>query len=115
MKIVIVHNTYQQPGGEDVAVAAESNLLERRGHTVIRYSRSNDEMAMTSAPRRLLMVKDMIHSEKSKREMLDLLCDERPDLVDVHNTFMMVSPSVFEACREAGIPVVHYLGFGRGI
>ncbi len=109
MKIVIVHNTYQQPGGEDVAVAAESNLLERRGHTVIRYSRSNDEMAMMSAPRRLLMVKDMIHSEKSKREMLDLLCDERPDLVHVHNTFMMVSPSVFEACREAGIPVVQTL------
>ncbi len=109
MKIVIVHNTYQQPGGEDVAVAAESNLLERRGHTVIRYSRSNDEMAMMSAPRRLLMVKDMIHSEKSKREMLDLLRDERPDLVHVHNTFMMVSPSVFEACREAGIPVVQTL------
>lgn len=109
MKIVIVHNTYQQPGGEDVAVAAESNLLERRGHTVIRYSRSNDEMAMMSAPRRLLMVKDMIHSEKSKREMLDLIRDERPDLVHVHNTFMMVSPSVFEACREAGIPVVQTL------
>ncbi len=109
MKIVIVHNTYQQPGGEDVAVAAESNLLERRGHTVIRYSRSNDEMAMMSAPRRLLMVKDMIHSEKSKREMLDLLRNERPDLVHVHNTFMMVSPSVFEACREAGIPVVQTL------
>ena len=109
MKIVIVHNTYQHPGGEDVAVAAESNLLERRGHTVIRYSRSNDEMAMISAPRRLLMVKDMIHSEKSKREMLDLLRNERPDLVHVHNTFMMVSPSVFEACREAGIPVVQTL------
>ena len=109
MKIVIVHNTYQQPGGEDVAVAAESNLLEHRGHTVIRYSRSNDEMAMMSAPRRLLMVKDMIHSEKSKREMLDLMRDERPDLVHVHNTFMMVSPSVFEACREAGIPVVQTL------
>jgi glycosyltransferase involved in cell wall biosynthesis len=109
MKIVIVHNTYQQPGGEDVAVAAESNLLERRGHTVIRYTRSNDEMAMMSAPRRLLMVKDMIHSEKTKREMLDLMRDERPDLVHVHNTFMMVSPSVFEACREAGIPVVQTL------
>src|SRR5947208_17182691 len=106
MKIFIVHNTDQQPGGEDVAVAAESNLLERRGHTVIRYSRSNDEMAMMSAPRRLLMVKDMIHSEKRKREMLDLMRDERPDLVHVHNTFMRVSPSAFEARREPEIRVV---------
>ena len=55
------------------------------------------------------MVRDMIHSEKSKGEMLDLLRGEQPDLVHVHNTFMMVSPSVFEACREAGIPVVQTL------
>jgi glycosyltransferase involved in cell wall biosynthesis len=109
MKIVIVHNTYQQPGGEDVAVAAESNLLERHGHTVVRYSRSNNEIAMMSGPRRLLTVKDMIHSTKSRSEMLDLLRGQRPDLVHVHNTFMMVSPSVFEACREAGVPVVHTL------
>jgi glycosyltransferase involved in cell wall biosynthesis len=109
MKIAIVHNTYQQPGGEDVAVAAESALLKSRGHTVIRYSRSNDEIAATSAPKRLLMIKDIIHSDKSKREMLDLLRSERPDLVHVHNTFMMVSPSIFEACREMGIPAVQTL------
>jgi glycosyltransferase involved in cell wall biosynthesis len=109
MKIVVVHNTYQQPGGEDVAVAAETNLLESRGHTVIRYSRSNDEIAAASLPERLLMVKDMIHSGRSQREMLDLLRRERPDLVHVHNTFVMVSPSVFEACREAGIPAVQTL------
>jgi glycosyltransferase involved in cell wall biosynthesis len=109
MKIVVVHNTYQQAGGEDVAVAAETNLLVSRGHTVIRYSRSNDEIAAASLPRRLLMVKDIIHSGRSQREMLDLLRSERPDLVHVHNTFVMVSPSVFEACREAGIPAVQTL------
>src|SRR5258708_22603779 len=103
MKIVVVHNTYQQPGGEDVAVAAERALRESHGHTVIRYSRSNDEIATTSGTRRLLIVKDIIHSGRRQREMLDLLRSEPPDL-HVHNTFMMVSPSVFEACREAGIP-----------
>ena len=109
MKIVVVHNTYQQPGGEDVAVAAERDLLESHGRTVIRYSRINDEIATTSGTRRLLMVKDIIHSGRSQREMLDLLRSERPDLVHVHNTFMMVSRSMFEACREAGIPAVQTL------
>src|SRR5258708_37488512 len=109
MKIVIVHNTYQQPGGEDVAVAAERDLLESHGHTVIRYSRSNDEIATTSGPRRLLMVKDIIHSGRSHREMLDLLRSERPDLVHVHNTLMMGTRSMFEACRDAGIPAVQTL------
>jgi glycosyl transferase family 4 len=97
------------PAGKTVAVAAESDLLESHGHTVIRYSRSNDEIATTSGPRRLLMVKDIIHSGRSLREMLNLLRSERPDLVHVHNTFMMVSSSVFEACREAGIPAVQTL------
>src|SRR5258708_20099719 len=109
MKSGVGKNIDQEAGGEDVAVAAERDLLESHGHTVIRYSRSNDEIATTSGTRRLLMVKDIIHSGRSQREMLDLLRSERPDLVHVHNTFMMVSRSMFEACREAGIPAVQTL------
>jgi glycosyltransferase involved in cell wall biosynthesis len=33
----------------------------------------------------------------------------RPDVVHVHNTFMMISPSVFDACQKAGIPVLQTL------
>jgi glycosyltransferase involved in cell wall biosynthesis len=109
MKIAVVHNTYQRPGGEDMVVAAETSLLERYGHKVVRYSRSNDEIAAMSRPERLFMVKDLIHSEKSKKELHALLRTEKPDVVHVHNTFMMMSPSVYEACWDAGIPVVQTL------
>jgi glycosyltransferase involved in cell wall biosynthesis len=109
MKIAFVHNEYQQRGGEDVVVAAESALLERNGHKVIRYSRSNDEISAMSRPERLLLVKNIVHSEKSKRELFALLRAEKPDVVHVHNTFMMISPSVYEACRDAGVPVVQTL------
>jgi glycosyltransferase involved in cell wall biosynthesis len=109
MKILIVHNTYQQPGGEDVVVAAETRMLEQNGHTVIRYSRSNDEIAAMSGPERLMLVKNMIRSERSKQQLYALLRAERPDLVHVHNTFLMISPSVFESSRDAGIPSVQTL------
>lgn len=109
MKIAVVHNTYQRPGGEDMVVAAETSLLERYGHKVVRYSRSNDEIAAMSRPERFFMVKDLIHSEKSKKELHALLRTEKPDVVHVHNTFMMMSPSVYEACWDAGIPVVQTL------
>ena len=79
MKIAVVHNTYQQPGGEDVVVAAESALLERNGHKVVRYSRSNDEITAMSRPEQLLMVKDLIYSERSKQELFAMLQCERPD------------------------------------
>jgi len=41
MKILLVHNSYQQPGGEDVVVAQEAALLRRAGHEVVEYRRSN--------------------------------------------------------------------------
>ena len=109
MKIVVVHNTYQQRGGEDEVVAAESAILERNGHRVVRYSRNNDEISSLSRSQQLLLVRDFIHSEKSKRELFALLQTEKPDVVHIHNTFIMISPSVYEACRDAGIPVVQTL------
>ncbi len=109
LKIASVHNTYQQRGGEDVVVAAECALLERNGHKVIRYLRSNDEISALARPEQLLLAKNIIHSEKSKRELSALLRKEKPDVVHVHNTFLMISPSVYETCREAGIPVVQTL------
>jgi glycosyltransferase involved in cell wall biosynthesis len=37
------------------------------------------------------------------------LREEKPEIVHVHNTFMMISPSIYSACREANVPVVQTL------
>ena len=37
---------------------------------------------------------------------LKSLVEFRPDVVHVHNTFPLVTPSVLYACRDAGVPVV---------
>lgn len=42
--VLIVHNYYQIPGGEDMVVANEKKMLERHGHKVILYSRNNSEI-----------------------------------------------------------------------
>jgi hypothetical protein len=42
MKILMLHNFYQQPGGEDESFVAEAEVLEWHGHEVIRYTRHND-------------------------------------------------------------------------
>jgi glycogen synthase len=34
---------------------------------------------------------------------------ERPDIVHVHNTFPVISPAVYYAANEEGIPVVQTL------
>ena len=109
MKILLIHNAYQQPGGEDVVVEAESTLLREHGHQVVTYFRSNHELHELPKSRQMLLVKDIIHSEHSKRDVLELLRRDAPNLVHVHNTFMLISPSIYQACREAGVPVVQTL------
>lgn len=109
MNILVIHNTYQQPGGEDVVVAQESRLLERHEHKVSSYKRSNDEIDDLSFGQRLGLISRIVAASDSKHAVRDLLRDRKPDVVHVHNTFAMVSPSVYEACREEGVPVVQTL------
>ena len=109
MKLLIVHNSYQQPGGEDVAFAQECQLLESHGHTVLTYQRSNHEIEAMTGFERLALTKNIVWGENSRRQIRGLLRAERPDLVHVHNTFMMVSPSVYQACQEMRVPVVQTL------
>ena len=109
MKILLVHNTYQQPGGEDVVFSQERQLLERAGHQVLTYCRSNREIEGYSALKRLALASRMVWARDTRREIASLLHRQKPDLVHVHNTFLMVSPSMYSACKEAHIPVVQTL------
>ena len=109
MKILLVHNRYQIPGGEEVVFEQERQLLERAGHQVLTYCRTNFEADTYTGLRRLSLVKNIAWSADTKQELARLLRDEKPQIVHVHNTFMMMSPSVFAACREAGVPVVQTL------
>jgi glycosyltransferase involved in cell wall biosynthesis len=109
MRIVIAHNTYQQPGGEDVAFEQERALLSQAGHEVIPYLKSNHEIEDSSLADRLTLVKKTIWGSDTRKEFADLIRCHRPDVVHVHNTFMRISPSIYSVCQEAGIPVVQTL------
>jgi glycosyltransferase involved in cell wall biosynthesis len=109
MRILIVHNAYQEAGGEDVVFEQERRLLSRNGHHVVTYERSNHELDAYSNLQRVGMLRQIISADDSKCEIREILRTEKPDLAHVHNTFMMVSPSVFEVCREEGVPVIQTL------
>jgi glycosyltransferase involved in cell wall biosynthesis len=109
MKILLVHNAYQQPGGEDTVFENECRLLRRFGHDVITYERSNHEVSGYTGIRRAGLVKDIIWNSHSRRDFTQLLKQGRPDIVHAHNTFMIISPAIYAACGEAGVPVVQTL------
>jgi glycosyltransferase involved in cell wall biosynthesis len=109
MRILLVHNSYQQPGGEDVVFEQERLLLERAGHHVMAYCRSNWETGDYSGLKKLDLARNTIWSKDTRKRFHSLLLEEKPDLVHVHNTFVMVSPSIYSICHEVGVPVVQTL------
>lgn len=104
--ILLVHNRYKQKGGEDTVFENEKRLLEDHGHNVFTYERSNEEIDDLSLFRKLLLPLSSIYSFRTKREIKRLIEDKNINLVHVHNTLTMISPSVFSAVKAMKIPVV---------
>lgn len=109
LRILQVHNWYQIPGGEDVVVANEKRLLEMNGHEVFSYSRNNTELNEIGPMKKLLIPFTAIYSLRTYREVKKLIRENKIDVVHVHNTLMMVSPSVFYAAFRCHVPVVQTL------
>ena len=92
MRILLVHNFYQQTGGEDLVVADEARLLASRGHDVVQYSIHNDEVNSLS---RLALGHRTIWSPPAYRDVRATIATHRPQGVHVHNTLPLLSPSVY--------------------
>ena len=190
LTILVVHNHYQQRGGEDSVFETECAMLEAAGHTVIRYTKHNDEIGApaqgsgvrvqglantrdqglgarderrqanpsdspapglgpkaygqtpSSNPADQRQIETLIDSETSPRaftrnpfraflcfswlkklslfsktfwnrtiyrETTEIIKREKPDIVHCHNTFPLISPSVYWAAAKQGVPVVQTL------
>lgn len=104
--VLIVHNHYQIPGGEDTVVANEKRLLEENGHEVVFYSRDNSEIKGFSIFRKLLLPLTAIFSIKTYRDVKRIIEEKHIDIVHVHNTLSLISPSVYYAALNSKVPVV---------
>lgn len=109
MKILMVHNSYREQGGEDVVHESERDLMRAAGHRVVCYRRSNAEIDGYGPWRRATLPVRAFWAWDSYRELASLLARERPDVAHFTNTFPLISPAAYDACRAAGVPVVQSL------
>lgn len=109
MNILLVHNYYQLPGGEDTVVAAEAELLRSHGHHVVLYTRHNSELEGFSRLQKLTLPLTFLYNPRTYREIRRIIKKEHIDIVHVHNTLMLISPAVYYAARSRKIPVVQTL------
>lgn len=106
LKVLVVHNAYQQKGGEDSVMQAEVTMLSEHGHSVELFLRHND--AITHMPQAILALQTF-WSATAAREFEALLSSFEPDVVHVHNTFPLISPSIYWVAHRLGVPVVQTL------
>jgi glycosyltransferase involved in cell wall biosynthesis len=107
VKILLAHNAYRQAGGEETVVAAEHALLEQYGHQVDLFTASNN--AVDGLPSQIATALRVSYSPEFRSSLARRLSDDRPDVVHVHNFFPLLTPSLYDACSAAGVPVVQTL------
>jgi len=106
MRILAVHNYYQQPGGEEQIFNTEATLLESYGHEVIRYTLNNDQIPEMNA---IALAKNTLWNSTVYQELRSLIRQEKPQVAHFHNTFPLVSPAAYYAARDEGVAVVQTL------
>jgi glycosyltransferase involved in cell wall biosynthesis len=109
LRVMLLHNRYQQRGGEDAVMQMELQMLDAAGHRPVVYLRDNADIRAYGTASKLMLAPKTVWAWDTYREVLALLRREKPDVAHFHNTFPAISPAAYDACREAGVPVVQTL------
>lgn len=105
--VLLIHNYYQIPGGEDTVVSNEKKSLEENGYEVILYTRNNVELYQMSRARRFItLLCSNFFNWKTYYDMIRIIKEKNVDIVHVHNTLILISPAVYYAAKRCKIPVV---------
>ncbi|MGA2463609.1 MAG: glycosyltransferase family 4 protein [Thermodesulfobacteriota bacterium] len=108
MRILFVHNHYGDGvrGGEEWLVRRQSMLLRSNGHEVQEYYRKNSEFIRKPLWQRLTQFRNLIWSKTSYYDVQKQIEEFKPDIMHVHNFWMILSPSIFRAAHDKGVATV---------
>jgi glycosyltransferase involved in cell wall biosynthesis len=109
VKVLLAHNRYQLPGGEDEVYRREREMLVEHGHEVIEYMRDNREIAEYGGGEKAALALSTTWAQDSYRQLRKIVRRTKPDVAHFHNTFPLISPSAYYACSATNVPVVQTL------
>lgn len=121
LRVLLAHKFFRVTGGADVFFFEVGRVLEAYGHRVAWFSTSHPEnragefnryfvdppnYTEGSLLKRSLGIGRMIYSRAARAKFAQLIEDFRPDIIHVFAIHVHLSPSILDAARDAGIPVV---------
>ena len=108
MRILLVHNFYQQFGGEDQVVVHELERLKEK-HEVVFYSRHNNDLLQLRPTEKATVLLSTIDSQRTRTDIQRLVAEHRPDVAYLHNIYPLISPSIYHVLHSLGVPIVQVI------
>jgi glycosyltransferase involved in cell wall biosynthesis len=106
MKVLVVHNKYRFPGGEEESTRLETLSLRRRGHEVIEYHRDSSDLDSGGVWQMLRAACASFHSRRTEKDLEALVARHAPDVAHVHNVWPLISPSAYVVLDRLRVPIV---------
>jgi glycosyltransferase involved in cell wall biosynthesis len=106
VKIIRIHNYYQQAGGEDSVLASEIKLLQSRGHDVATWFVHNDAIEGMG---RLKLLGRTLWNGESYAALRRFFREQKAQVAHFDNTFPLISPAAYYAAKAEGVGVVQTL------
>ncbi len=100
-KVLLIHNKYQDLGGEDIAVENEIKLLEKHFDIKVIYFSNVIESIFKQAFYFLLN-----RNLDSEKKLIKEIKDFKPDVAYVHNTWFKASLGIFSVLRKYNIKTI---------
>lgn len=104
MKLLHVHNYHLGRGGLEVIYDYTTRLFRDRGDEVIELTRDSADLRSPLA--KLGALASGVYSSAAGNQAREIIAKHQPDVAYIHNLYPMLSTSVLDACREAGVPTV---------
>lgn len=109
-RVLLVHDRYREPGGEDISFDAEIGLLGQHGHPVRQVVFDNTCIPDRRSPlESALLGLSTVWSWRAASEVRDAVREFRPDVVHFYNTFPLISPAAYYVVKSEGAAVVQSL------
>jgi glycosyltransferase involved in cell wall biosynthesis len=104
MRILLVHNHYGSgaPSGENLVFELERDMLRRNGHEVETFERFSDALRARGTAGTAVGGMMTPWNPFAARAMAEAKRRFCPDIVHAHNTFPILSSSIFRAAQGAG-------------
>jgi glycosyltransferase involved in cell wall biosynthesis len=109
LRILLIHNSYQKRGGEEILFETERRLLAARGHEVMEYRRTNDEIRHGTIIDNLTLPLRTVWAWDSYSEVRKICLEKRPAVALAFNTLPLISPAVVYACRSTKVPIIQHI------